>query len=323
MALLAELVMYYLHPMTTVIFLSLPHHVNRTVKMNKWYFCSIVLSTLVVLSSSFEIRSFFLNKHADLLRKPFSLASGRECVHTTRTDIKLTEEITICYRQKPYMIRGKSGVFTFGTLDETWSDFQYGFTFGVWNSGAWLGYKEKGKPLSWINMGRHRIEIHAWRHTCITLNFKTGVYTSTENGLKRKEDTYKRLTEIGKKLNFTIDIVTIGCWFVPKDGISTYGELSEYGEFTDFQMFGTILSQEELNRITGCELRKEGDIISWDNETWYLNGTEKTTEIEVLDYKKEICDKKKTGFLLVPIKQKGLPFGLADTCEKIGGRVSR
>ena len=82
--------------------------------MNKLSVYSIVFSIFVVVSSSLEIRSYFLNKHADLLRKPFSIASGRECLHTTRTDIKITPEITICYRQKPYMIRGKSGVFTFG-----------------------------------------------------------------------------------------------------------------------------------------------------------------------------------------------------------------
>ena len=281
--------------------------------------CVAILAMLLSFSSSIRITSYFVNKHTDLLRNPLSLADGRECVHTTRSNIKITLEITICYKQKPYMIRGKSGLITFGTLDESWSDFKYGFVFGIWYSGAWLGYKEKGKPMSWLNMGSHYIEIHAWRHTCITLNFKTGVYTNTENGEKRHEDTYERLMEIGQKLNFSIDILTLGCWYIP--GVKY--EFSMYGEFSDLQMFGSILSQEEQNSITGCEYRKEGDIISWDKEQWIMNGTEKTSEIEVLHFEDEICNLKKTGYLLVPVKQKGLPFGLPDTCEKLAGKVSR
>jgi len=154
----------------------------------------LIISLLSLTAYSVKIKSYFLNKAGNLSRNPLSLENGRECLHTSRNSIPITNEITVCYRQKPYMIRGyTSGIISFGKMDPGWTDFEYGFIFGVWYSGAWLGYKEKGKPISWINMGSHFIDIHSWRHTCITLNFDTGKYSNSENGMKRFEETYDRL----------------------------------------------------------------------------------------------------------------------------------
>ena len=206
-------------------------------------------------------------------------------------------------------------------MDPGWTDFEFGFIFGVWYSGAWLGYKEKGKPMSWINMGSHFIDIHAWRHTCITLDFKSEKYSNSENGLKRYEETYDRLKEIWKKLNSSINLVTVGCWYIPyKSGEE---EFSMFGEFTDFQIFGRILSEQEMNDITGCNKRMEGDIISWESEDWHLNGTEKTSRQEIIEFEGEVCRKEQDSFLLMPFKQKGLPFGMSDTCEKLTGKLLR
>ena len=132
-----------------------------------------LLWTILAVAGSSTIKSYFLNKAGNLSREPLSLESGRECLHTTRI-IPINNKITICYRQKPYMIRGYvSCIFSFGRMAAGWTDFDYGFIFGVYYSGAWLGYKEKGTPVSWVNMGSHDIHIHSWRHTCITLNMDT------------------------------------------------------------------------------------------------------------------------------------------------------
>ena len=279
----------------------------------------VVLYMLLGVGSSATIKSYFLNRAGNLSRSPLSLESGRECLHTTRERIPIDKELTACYRQKPYMIRGyTSGIISFGKMTDGWTDFEYGFIFGVWYSGAWLGYKENGKPISWINMGSHFIDIHSWRHTCITLDMKTGRYSNFENGVKRFEETFDRLKEIGEKLDGSLNLVTVGCWHID---YSSRTEFSMYGEFTDFQLFGRILSDEEMIAITGCNKRQEGDIISWDKEAWHLNGTEKTSRQELLEFEDDVCRKESSSILLVPFKQKGLAYGITDTCKKLTGKL--
>ena len=182
---------------------------------------SFILFLFLCPAKGRKIKSYFMNKEADL-RKNFASENGRECLHTTRETIPLPQEITICYRQKAYITRGnnvrgngpKSGILSFGNINSGWTDFDSGFVFGIWYSGAWLAYLEKGNPTSWINMGSHFIDMHAWRHTCITLNFKDGKYSNFENGMKHYEKTFDRMPEIGRKFNNTINIFTLGCAYV-------------------------------------------------------------------------------------------------------------
>ena len=176
----------------------------------------VIICILQCRANGQKIKSYFINKEADL-RKDFAIENGRECLHTIRESIPLPKEITICYRQKPYIIRGngpKSGIISFGNINSEWTDFDSGFVFGIWYSGAWLGYLEKGNPTGWINMGSHFIDIHKWRHTCITLNFHDGKYSNFENGKKQYEDTFERMPEIGRKFNNSINIFTLGCAYV-------------------------------------------------------------------------------------------------------------
>ena len=96
-----------------------------------------------------------------------------------------------------------------------------------------------------------------------------------------------------------------------------------FGEFTDLQMFGRTLSSQEMIEITGCNMKKEGDVISWKNEEWFLNGTEQTSKEEILNFEEDVCRKDQENFLFMPFKQKGLPFGITNTCEKLTGKVQR
>ena len=80
---------------------------------------------------------------------------------------------------------------------------------------------------------------------------------------------------------------------------------------------------EEINATTGCDSRMAGDIISWDTEEQHLNGTEKTSKQELLEFEEYVCRKESNSILLMPFKQKGLPYGLADTCKKLTGELHR
>ena len=67
-------------------------------------------------------------------------------------------------------------------------------------------------------------------------------------------------------------MISLGC----VNGI--YKE-SDVGVVTDFQIFGRILSRQEMEDYTGCKNRFYGDIVNWDLEEWVFNKT--STEIGI------------------------------------------
>ena len=278
------------------------------------------LLSFIVTTISLEIDTYFINKNTDLRQTPLSPLEGPECLHTKMREIPLPPEVTVCYRRKPYQIRGfVTGHLSFGVMDSDWIDFHHGLIFGTWYSGAWLGYREKGKSFSWINMGGGFVKLHSWRHSCFRLNFESGRYAMFENGEKLFDDVYERLSEIRKRMNNSINLLTLGCWYVrfkPE-------EYSSYGEFTDLQMFGRSLTDDEMLKITSCHQRIQGDIISWEDEDWILNGTSKSSRKETVDFKKDVCNGSKINFHLVPFLQPGISRGLTKTCEKLKGKVAR
>ena len=72
------------------------------------------------------------------------------------------------------------------------------------------------------------------------------------NGIKRFEESFERSKEIGQKMN-ELNLVTVGCWYVPEGSEDT--SFSNFDEFTDFQLFGRVLADEEMEAITGCDTR--------------------------------------------------------------------
>ena len=65
-----------------------------------------------------------------------------------------------------------------------------------------------------------------------------------------------------------LNLVSVGCWYVPEGSDDT--SFSNFGEFTDFQLFGRVLADEEMEAITGCDAWLAVNIISWDAEEWHL-----------------------------------------------------
>jgi hypothetical protein len=44
-----------------------------------------------------------------------------------------------------------------------------------------------------------------------------------------------------------------------------------YGQITDLQIFGSVLEEEEMERITGCTEFKEGDLVDMTRIDWVLD----------------------------------------------------
>ena len=270
------------------------------------------------------LETFYLNKKSQLESRPISQYEGRECAHSMGKQIILTEQFTLCYRHQPMIFNYRSGVFSFGRIDSSWSNLEVGFVYVNFDSGTWIGFVEGLNPIAWMPLGLHQFTTQVWRHSCIAFDFKKTTLQLYENGKKMHERKFELLKDIYStiKMDMNMNIFTIGCAYIDSlDEDWTYAA-SMLGRYTDLQVFGRILSKKDMEDITGCRKVIQGDLVSWEQDEWFLNGTKKTSEVERLRFEGDICKDLSTSFHLVPFTVKGLEFGGVEVCSKLSGDVA-
>ena len=268
------------------------------------------------------LKTFYLNKKSDLLSRPISQYNGRECVHTAGKKFFLPEQFTLCYRHQPIVFNYRSGLISFGKIDSSWSSLEFGMVYGNYDSGSWIGFVQGVKPIIWIPMGLHRFTTQVWRHACIAFDFKAATLQLYENGNKMHEEYFDKLREIYQKLKTEMTIVTLGCAYIENREEDWSYAMSLLGRYSDFQMFSRLLEKEEMEDITGCKKVVQGNLISWEQDVWYLNGTMNTTEVEHLRFRGDVCKDLSSSIHLVPFTVKGLHHGAMRVCNKLSGYVS-
>ena len=157
--------------------------------------------------------------------------------------------------------------------------------------------------------------MYVWRHTCLSINLVNGHSLFYENGKLLKDETYEEYVKFREKMNYNGIIIALTSYSL-RERYAT-----EIGSMTDFQLFGRGLSKLEMKDWTGCRRRLIGDVINWEKENWFLNktGDEDVSEIELLEFDKQICDNREQSKHIFPIKRsftKALKL-----CEKIQGRI--
>ena len=110
--------------------------------------------------------------------------------------------------------------------------------------------------------------------------------------------------------------ISIGCHYGDQQYRNARAQI-----VTDFQMFGRVLSNQEMKDWTNCGKRIPGDIVNWELEDWFFNKTEteNVSEIEELEFEKDICDVTGKSNHIFPLKtsiQKALKL-----CEKVSGQL--
>ena len=270
----------------------------------------IVILCLVLIESrvdGYKIKSYNVNKYA---KDSFDY----DCLQTTRTNISIPPTITICYRFKPVITHyGTYGTIFMGNLNENRTEVEVGLDFSIWSSsGPWVGLREKGQSVVWVGMGDGAFDLLTWRHTCLSINFKDGHSILYENGNKYVEGTFQEYVNFNPKMPETVNFISFGC------GPTIYTE-SFVGVLTDLQIFGRVLSTQEMEEWTGCRKRMYGEVLNWDTENWFFNVTGNKSEIEHLDFKSDICNRRKTSNHVFPLM---VPFPKAlEICEKATGQL--
>ena len=284
--------------------------------------CLLILLQISIAQGDLMMKTFYLNKKSDLLSRPISKYDGRECVHTLNKKFLMPEKLTLCYRHQPMVFNYRSGLVSVGKINNQWGNLAIGIVHGNYDSGGWFGFVEGLKPINWIPMGLHRFTTQVWRHSCISVDFADGIIQLFENGNKVHEEPFEDSQEIYRKLQTDLTVVTVGCAYIENLEEDWTYSMSMLGRFTDFQMFSRILSNEEMEDITGCKRVVQGDLLSWERDEWYLNGTEKTSEVEYLRFQGDVCKDLSSSLHLVPFTVKGLQHGASRVCSKLSGHVA-
>ena len=88
----------------------------------------------------------------------------------------------------------------------------------------------------------------------------------------------------------TLNHVSAGCAYEAEaTDIEDPYFYSMYGRVSDLQIFGSVLTDDDMRKITGCEDRSTGDILNWDTTKWETSGVSQDIRKESLDWKDIIC----------------------------------
>ena len=208
-----------------------------------------------------------------------------------------------------------STVVGFGTLRSDFLEMEEGVIFAVWETGPWLGVKyQAGPSYHWVALGANFMhDLQIWRHSCFSVDFETGETNLVENGRVRFKTRSDEIHTLGSKMNF----VGAGCFY----RTSGAGYQSMYGRVTDVQIFGTILSDLEMEKITGCLTRKEGDVLSWDTAPWVRRGPKQNIRKENLDFETFVCKPPTKSYHLIPQRKSFDPESL-NVCQKFSAQLA-
>ena len=124
-----------------------------------------------------------------------------------------------------------------------------------------------------------------WRHSCFSINKKTGQVKLVENGVKYVDKISPEIVEWLKVITDKPRMFSLGCFYRKDKWMSMYGEV------TDAQMFSRELTDKEMMDFTGCRSSLAGDMISWETEPWTLTSPGSSSQMELLDFERDVCSR--------------------------------
>ena len=140
----------------------------------------ILLLYLAHRAISIRIPTYYINSNLPLAEPECFQCPDPECVYTIG-NFSLPPEITICYRFKSRNWAGSlypfSEVMQFGTIRSDWTDLDYGFLYGTWDSGPWIGVSPPDTVLnSWgaLTKLEDDFPFQVWKHQCVSISLKLG-----------------------------------------------------------------------------------------------------------------------------------------------------
>ncbi|XP_042888797.1 neuronal pentraxin-2-like [Penaeus japonicus] len=109
--------------------------------------------------------------------------------------------------------------------------------------------------------------LRSWTHFCFTFDQGTGEWRIYLNGERREEGSFSGVT-------VTVD--SGGAYIIGQEQDSLGGgfhrDQSFSGEITELNFWGQVLDDYTIMQIAACEVEQEGDVLSWTQMSWKLEG---------------------------------------------------
>ena len=251
----------------------------------------LVLGIICCVVCDIPTATYHLNKYL-----PYNMSfisaddSQPECVYA-RGNFSFKHALTICYRYKAHSYAGHSkpgylDLMQFGRKKENISDISEGYLWGNWplgdsTSNHWIGFPEHNSPIyAWKQLPAFKdaFILNVWKHQCLSIDFVTGQFKYVLNGeqIFTTENIFEDFKADVKPFSDYFDFVSLGCAF------QTTGSKvkSTVAQFTDLQIFGSTLGDDQMIEYTSCKQFLQGDLLSWEDTPWVLGGRLNISELE-------------------------------------------
>ena len=266
-----------------------------------------------------QVKVYFLNNKFDFRATQNPADPNIDCLYSNDSR-RIPTQMSMCHRVQGMIYQNSQNpwisVLGFGIINHSFTAIEEGLMFGIWETGPWIGIKyRRSENYIWIGLGEGiSIDLQVWRHTCFSVDFESGDIKLVENG---EVQANSKSSDI-KPLETPMNLVAAGCYYRP---IGKTKYQSMYGRITDVQIFSRLLSENEMEEISGCKRREEGDLLSWDATQWLRRGPKQDIREEMLDFTENVCYHSDKSFHLIPQPWNFIPESL-DLCRKFSAELA-
>ena len=247
----------------------------------------------------------------------------------------LPPQYTLCTRVYKWYERMKYTPFGTITLLDDFGNVTYQYFHGIcWDGGFRFREYHQTKQSRRANDRKYSIvdkafETHEWGHVCYSADFTNGTWKVVYDGVrvlpnyhdptKDRSDEYETRTSIwdSKKPKYTIKPnqrfeLELG---FHRTLPTTLGDRI-IGMQTGLNIYGRVLDDDTLKKITTCKLHLPGDVVNWETAEWTTDRPDLIKPLNISE--NDVCVNNSKEFIFViPHQIQNHQMGY-DRCEALG-----
>ncbi|XP_037779361.1 neuronal pentraxin-2-like [Penaeus monodon] len=164
---------------------------------------------------------------------------------------------SVCYRLRLARFREESTLMSYALSDDLDNEIRMDHRM--------TGYKVS-LHSKWA-LTELTTPLRSWAHFCFTFDLGTGKWRIYLNGERREEGFFSGI--IGP-------LDSGGAFIIGQEQDSLAGgfhrDQSFSGEITELNFWGRVLDEKTITQIATCDVQHEGDVLSWTQTQWRLEG---------------------------------------------------
>ncbi|XP_069977730.1 uncharacterized protein [Penaeus vannamei] len=208
---------------------------------------------------------------------------------------------SVCYRLRLARFREESTLMSYALSDDLDNEIRMDHRM--------TGYKVSLRS-KWA-ITDLKTPLRSWVHFCFTFDLGTSEWHIYLNGERREEGFF---------VGISGPLDSGGAFIIGQEQDSLAGgfhrDQSFSGEITELNFWGRVLDDRTIAQIASCEVRQEGDVLSWAQMKWKLEGEVQWTVQE----RESVCNTASRQVTIFPDR-----FSLKNAinlCQIVGGSLS-